>query len=201
MQQVLRMGAAATGWAFLPFSAGTVAGTVLATRIGGRHSPRASLVPGALLAAAGMGWFALISPDGGFLGDVLGPSLVASVGLGLCLGPVAAAATTGVAAREAGMASGLLNSARQLGGCVGLAALATLAAGRTGSSTTPEALNGGYALSLAVAAALFAAAAIVAIAVLPSRRATGPDGSGGPRASTGDRALGRCGGRHIRSWS
>ncbi|MBA8955928.1 MFS transporter [Actinomadura namibiensis] len=174
MQQVLGMGAAATGAAFLPFSFGTVAGVALATRIGAGRSPRASLVPGGLLATAGFAWFGLVDPAGGFVSDVLGPSLVASVGLGLCLGPVAAAATTGVAPREAGTASGVLNSSRQLGGCVGLAALATLAADRTGAAATPQALSAGYALALQVTAALFLLATAVAITVLPSRRRAVP---------------------------
>lgn len=174
MQQVLGMGAAATGIAFLPFSLGLVAGTVVATRLTARRTPRASLVPGALLAAGGLAWFALISPDGGFLTDVLGPSLVTSVGAGLVLAPVAAAATTGVAPHEAGTAGGLMNSSRQLGGCVGLAALATVAAHRTGTATGPAALNDGYALGLALAAGVFVLAAAVAVAVLPRTRATTP---------------------------
>ncbi|MFF5287468.1 MFS transporter [Streptomyces sp. NPDC013171] len=174
MQQVLGMGAAATGIAFLPFSLGLIAGTVAATRVTAARTPRASLVPGALLAAAGLAWFALISPDGSFLADVLGPSLVTSVGAGLVLAPVAAAATTGVAPREAGMASGLMNSSRQLGGSIGLAALATVAAHHTGAVAGPAALNDGYALGLAVAAAVFVLAAVVALGVLPRRRAVTP---------------------------
>ncbi|MFD7814038.1 MFS transporter [Streptomyces sp. NPDC059785] len=174
MQQVLGMGAAATGVAFLPFSLGLVAGTVVATRVTASRTPRTALVPGALLAAAGLAWFALISPGGSFLADVLGPSLVTSVGAGLVLAPVAAAATTGVAPREAGMASGLMNSSRQLGGSIGLAALATVAAHRTGTSADPAALNDGYAWGLAVAAAVFVLAAVVAIGVLPRRRAFTP---------------------------
>ncbi|MEU1404802.1 MFS transporter [Streptomyces sp. NPDC005728] len=174
MQQVLGMGAAATGAAFLPFSVGLVTGTIVATRVTATHTPRTSLVPGALLAAGGLTWFAFISPDGGFLTDVLGPSVITSIGAGLVLAPVAAAATTGVAHREAGMASGLMNSSRQLGGCIGLAALATVAVHRTGTATDPAALNDGYALGLATAAALFLLAAVVAIGVLPRRRAGTP---------------------------
>ncbi|MEU3559802.1 MULTISPECIES: MFS transporter [unclassified Kitasatospora] len=174
LQQVLGLGAAATGLAFLPFSAGLVAGTVLATRVVARRTPRAALVPGAVLATAGLAWFSLISPDGGFLTDVLGPSLVTSIGTGLVLAPVAAAGTTGVAAHEAGTASGLLNSSRQLGGCVGLAALATVAAHRSGGATDPSALNSGYATGLAATAGLFALAALVAIVVLPRRRPQAP---------------------------
>lgn len=170
LQQVLGLGAAATGAAFLPFSAGAVAATVVATRVTAARSPRSALVPGALLAAAGAAWFSRISPHGSFLTDVLGPSLLTSVGVGLVFAPVAAAATTGVRPGEAGMASGLLNSARQLGGCIGLATLATVAAHRTGTATGPGALDDGYALGLSVTAVLFVLAAVVALCVLPRRR-------------------------------
>lgn len=170
MQQVLGMQAAATGAAFLPFSVSLIVGSIVATRATAARTPRASLVPGALLAAVGLAWFALISPDGGFLADVLGPSLLTGVGVGLVIAPAVAAATAGVDPGEAGMASGLMNSSRQLGGCVGLSALATIAAHRTGTATGPAALNHGYALGLAVAAVLFVLAAAVAIGVLPRRR-------------------------------
>ncbi len=184
MQQVLGMGAAATGAAFVPFSVSLVAGTLVATRITSARTPRTSLVPGALLAAAGLAWFAFISPDGGFLTDVLGPCLVTGFGVGLVIAPVVAAATTGVAPHEAGMASGLMNSSRQLGGCLGLAVLATLAQHRTGTATGPTALNDGYALGLAVAAALFVLAAVVAMGVLPGRPAATPGPRSEPTAET-----------------
>lgn len=169
MQQALHMSAAATGAAFLPFSLGVIVGTIIATRFGTRYSPRSLLIPGALLAAAGLAWFALISPDGSFVMDVLGPSWVTSIGFGLCLAPVASAATLGVPPRDAGMASGLLNSARQLGGAIGLAALSTVVAGRIGAATSPAALTGGYAFGLALAAGLLVVAALVAAVVLPRR--------------------------------
>ncbi|MEV0337676.1 MFS transporter [Nocardia sp. NPDC050713] len=170
LQQVLGMSAGAAGAAFVPFSLAVVAGTVVATKLGARRSPRGALIAGGAIAAVGIGWFALISPDGGFLADVLGPSLIGGFGLGLCLAPVAAAATMGVARAEAGMASGVFNSARQLGGSIGVAALATLAATRTGERMDPVGLNDGYALGLAVAALLFVAAAVVAAFALPAAR-------------------------------
>ncbi|MDX3311579.1 MFS transporter [Streptomyces sp. NPDC054884] len=188
LQQVLGMGAAATGAAFLPFSVSLVAGAVVATRVTAARTPRAALVPGALLAAVGLAWCAFISPGGGFLTDVLGPCVITGVGVGLVMAPVAAAATTGVASREAGTASGLFNSSRQLGGCVGLAALATIAALRTGTATDPAALNDGYALGLAVTAGLFVLAAVVAIGVLPRRQASLPDPQ--PAAPTKNRLEG-----------
>ncbi|MFF2193536.1 MFS transporter [Streptomyces sp. NPDC058157] len=174
MQQVLGMSASATGTAFLPFSLALIAGTVVATRVTSARTPRAALIPGALLAASGLVWFARISPGGGFLTDVLGPCLVTGTGVGMVIAPIVAAATTGVTPHEAGMASGLMNSSRQLGGSVGLAALATLAAHRTGTTAGPAALSDGYALGLAVAAALFVLAAAVAVAVLPRSRSAPP---------------------------
>ena len=111
-------------------------------------------------------WFGLISPGGSFATDVLGPSLVAGLGFGLCLGPVVATATAGVAPHESGTASGLLTSSRQIGASLGLAALGTVAQHRTGPSTTPAALADGYALGLTVSAALLVAAVVVILTVL-----------------------------------
>lgn len=175
MQQVLGMGAGATGAAFLPFSVTSVAGIVLATRAGAGRSPRPILIAGGLVTASGLLWFAAIGPDGGFLTDVLGPSIVTGLGIGLCLAPAAVAASTGVDAREAGTASGVFNSSRQLGGCVGVAVLATVAASRTGTATDPAALSSGYALALVFCAAIFVLAAGVAAVILPRRPESSAD--------------------------
>jgi predicted MFS family arabinose efflux permease len=171
LQRVLGTGPALTGVMFLPFALGVVVGSVLAIKLGYRFAPRTLLVTGGLLTATGFAWFGLISPDGAFLTDVLGPSILASVGFGLCLGPVVSTATAGVAAHEAGTASGLLNSSRQIGASLGLAALGTAAHDRTGRIATPESLNEGYALGLILSAALLVTAALIAGTVL---RRTGP---------------------------
>ncbi|MEV6348966.1 MFS transporter [Actinoplanes sp. NPDC051851] len=171
LQRVLAVGPARTGLMFLPFALGVVAGSVLAIRLGYRLAPRTLLIGGALLTAAGFLWFGRISPYGTFLTDVLGPSLLASTGFGLCLGPVVATATAGVPAHESGTASGLLNAARQIGASLGLAVLGTAAqhrtAGITPLSPTPESLTSGYALGLTLSAALLLAAAAIAVTVLP----------------------------------
>jgi hypothetical protein len=143
-----------------------IAGSVLAIKLGYRFAPRTLLVGGGLLTAAGFAWFGLISPDGTFTTDVLGPSIVASIGFGLCLGPVVSTATVGVAPSETGTASGLLNSSRQIGASLGLAALGTAAHHRTGQSVSRDALNDGYALGLTLSAALLVAAALIALTVL-----------------------------------
>ncbi|MFI6349680.1 MFS transporter [Streptomyces sp. NPDC050560] len=167
LQRVLGKGPALTGVMFLPFALGVVAGSVLAVRLGYRFAPRTLMAAGGLMTAAGFAWFGLISPEGTFATDVLGPSVVASVGFGLCLGPVVSTATAGVAPHESGTASGLLNSSRQIGASLGLAALGTAAEHRTGGAATPGALTSGYALGLLLGAALLLAAVVIALTVLP----------------------------------
>jgi hypothetical protein len=78
------------------------------------------------------------------------------------------------------MASGLMSSSRQLGGCIGLASLTTIATHRTGTDTTRAAINEGYTLGLAIAAVFFLLAAAVAIGMLPRRRTETP----APRPAT-----------------
>ncbi|WP_203980421.1 MFS transporter [Planotetraspora silvatica] len=174
LQRVLGIGPALTGVEFLPFALGVIAGSVLAVKLGSRFAPRTLLVSGGLLTAAGFAWFGLISPDGAFITDVLGPSIVASVGFGLCLGQVVSIGTTGVAPHETGTASGLLNSSRQIGASLGLAALGSAAQHRSGQAVTLEALNDGYALGLTLSAALLVAGVLIALTVLRSTRPTGP---------------------------
>lgn len=191
LQGVLGAGPAKTGVMFLPFALGMIAGSVLAVKLGYRFAPRALLVAGGLLTATGLAWFGLVSPDGSFAADVLGPSIVTSVGFGLCLAPVVSTATTGVAAHEAGTASGLLNSSRQIGASLGLAALGTAAHNRTGDATTAGALTDGYALGLTLGAALLLAAIAIALTVLPrnTRAPHAEKGEAPDESPTPDREL------------
>ncbi|WP_246495717.1 DHA2 family efflux MFS transporter permease subunit [Streptomyces zagrosensis] len=177
-QQVLDYSPTEAGLAFLPFCIGIVIGSVLATRTVATLGTRWLLVIGGALGAVGFGWFSLaIAADGTFLNSVLGPSLVASVGVGMCFVPLGTAATSGVAAAEAGMASGLLNSFRQIGGSLGLAVLVAVVARATDRAAgAPDArLATGYATAFAVSAGLLAAAALVAMALLRDRRTALPD--------------------------
>jgi EmrB/QacA subfamily drug resistance transporter len=172
LQRVLGTGAALTGLMFVPFALGVAVGSIFAVKLGYHVAPRTLLVLGGLMTATGFAWFGLISPDGSFLTDVLGPSIVASVGFGLCLAPVVNIATAGVAPHENGTASGLLNSSRQIGASLGLAVLGTAAHHRTGPIPTPGNLSDGYARGLTLGAALLLAAAIIARTVL--RRSPAP---------------------------
>ena len=79
------------------------------------------LVAGLAVQAAGLYWFSHVSADGSFLGDVLFPSLVVALGMGLAFVPLTIAAMSGVSENESGLASGLMATAQQIGQAVGLA--------------------------------------------------------------------------------
>ncbi|MGW1373911.1 MFS transporter [Streptomyces sp. NPDC002446] len=174
LQRVLGSGPALSGIQFLPLALGVVVGSVLAIKFGYRFPARNLLIGGGLLTAAGFAWFGMMSADGSFVTDVLGPSIVTSIGFGLCLGPVVSTATVGVAPHETGTASGMLNSTRQIGASLGLAALGTAAHERTGRTGTPEALSDGYALGMTIGAVLLVGAVVTALTVLPRTSAAAP---------------------------
>ncbi|MFI6403222.1 MFS transporter [Streptomyces sp. NPDC050548] len=174
LQDVLGHGPALTGVQFLPFALGVVVGSVIAIKLGYRFPARDLLLGGGVLTGAGFAWFGMISAHGSFAADVLGPSIVTSIGFGLCLAPVVSTATVGVAPHETGMASGMLNSTRQIGASLGLAVLGTVANNRTGDRTGADALTDGYGLGLTIGAVLLAAAVLIALAVLPRTSVAAP---------------------------
>ncbi len=88
-----------------------------------------------LFIAAGLYWFSHVSADGTYVADVLGPSILAAIGLGFSFVPVTIAAVTGTEPHEAGLASGLINTSQQIGGALGLAILSTIAIATTNGAT------------------------------------------------------------------
>ncbi|NRQ33408.1 MFS transporter [Nonomuraea sp. NN258] len=164
MQQVLRYSALQTGLAFLPHTLAIVVAAKATPRLVGRLGLRPVLVAGALLSAAGFAWqAAVISQDIGPLLGIVLPGVLITGGMGLIAPPLATAATSGAAPGEAGLVSGVLNTSRQVGGSLGLAALTTLAASHTGPQTA------GYALAFWVCAGVAVAGAI-AVPALPEER-------------------------------
>ncbi|WP_280401575.1 MFS transporter [Nocardia carnea] len=167
MQTVLRFTPAQAGIAFVPFALGAVVGMQLVAVIVNRYGQRAALVAGGILGAAGIAWFGAGGPGGSFLTDILGPSVVGSIGIGAGFVIMGRIAMQGVPAEDAGMASGLLNSSRQLGGALGLAVLTTAAAAVTAGDRTPEALSDGYATAFLLAGGLIAVGTLVAALLMP----------------------------------
>src|SRR5215217_7605647 len=131
LQQVLGYSPIEAGLAFLPMPL-TIAGcTQAATRLTTRLGAGPVLAAGMGLIALGMLLFTGLAADGSYLADVLVPSLLCAAGIGFSFVPVTIAATAGVQGAEAGLASGLVNTFRQVGGSLGLALLATVATQRT----------------------------------------------------------------------
>jgi len=176
LQQVLGFSALKAGLSYLPLAVAIIlsAGiaSVLVTRIGFKPT----LIAGLLFVAGGLYWFSRVhAPGGSFVGDVLGPSLLAAIGLGLSFVPVTIAAVTGTQPRDAGLASGLINTSQQVGGALGLAILATIANSRTqallhgGQHNAKIALTQGFQRAFLVGSG-FAVAGVILAAVLISSR-------------------------------
>ncbi|HET8741402.1 MAG TPA: MFS transporter [Gaiella sp.] len=177
LQLVLGYSPLQVGLVFLPsnvimavFSLG------LSARLVMRYGVRAPLSTGLLLAAAGLVLLARAPVGGDVLFDVMPGMLLIGIGAGMAFNPVLLAAMSDVAPDESGLASGVVNTAFMMGGALGLAVLASLAASRTDALEAAgqdpvEALNGGYHAAL-LGGALFAAlAAIVSAVFLRAGRA------------------------------
>jgi EmrB/QacA subfamily drug resistance transporter len=177
LQRILGYDALGTGLAFLPTT--VVMGTLslrYAERLITRFGPRALLLPGLALIAAGLAWFARVPVEGTYLIDVLPSAVLLGTGVGIAFPALATLAMSGATPSDAGLASGLVNTTTQVGAAVGLAVLATVSATRTGSlaadgASAVAALTGGYRFAFAVSVALVLAAAVVAVTVVrPDRR-------------------------------
>jgi EmrB/QacA subfamily drug resistance transporter len=153
MQQVLDYSAIKAGLSYLPLALTIILTAAVASQLVTRLGFKPVLAAGMVFIAAGLVWFSQVSVGGGFVSDILGPSLLAAAGLGLAFVPQTIAAVSGVAEREAGLASGLINTSQQVGGALGLAVLATIANTRTDDvlaraggdpSAVPNALTEGF---------------------------------------------------------
>lgn len=178
MQNVLGYTPLQAGLAFLPQTFALIVGAQIASRVVGRVGARRMLIFGTLMSAAGLAWLSQVSSTGSFVSDLLGPGVLITLGLGLSFTPVTLAATAGVRREEAGLASGLVNTSRQVGGSIGLAALATIASDRTKSLLTAthpthqavgEALTSGYARAFEVGALIALVGTVAALALPPLR--------------------------------
>jgi EmrB/QacA subfamily drug resistance transporter len=179
LQQVRGYSPLHAGLAFLPMTLCIVAASTLASRGVTRVGAKPLLVAGMSLLALGLLLFTQLSPSGSYLGEILIPSLLAAVGLGMAFVPVTIAAVSGVATHEAGLASGLVNTSRLFGGALGLAILAAIATAHTNSDLRHAvgmhaALTSGFVVAFAISAAVAATGAAIAAVGLPrvSRRAS-----------------------------
>jgi len=187
LQLVLGYSPLEVGLAFLPanllmgaFSLGLSARLVL------RYGAKPPLVGGMALVAAGLVLFARMPVGGEFLVDVLPPMLILGVGVGMAMNPVLFAAMSDVPLEDSGLASGIVNTAFMMGGALGLAVLASLAAARSDALRADgraplEALTGGYSAAFAVGAGFALLAALTAALLLRPRAAA--EGAAEPAAA------------------
>ena len=178
MQNVLGYGALRAGLAFVPMALGIIVATQISSRLVSRTGARPLLTAGSLLCAGGFVWLSGIGHSGGYWSDVFGAGTMVAFAVGLMFTPLASAATEGVDRAEAGLASGVLNTSRQVGGSLGLAVLATVAVDRTqsvlasarGAALRDQALTSGYSRAFAVAAALVVLG-VAGASIVPARPA------------------------------
>ncbi len=180
LQEILHFTPIATGFAFLPVAVLIGAAAGISQRIVPRYGVRAVAVGGMAIAAGGLALMVRVSVHGTYLGTLLPAFVLLAVGLGLAFVPATLIGVSSVHGDDAGLASGLFNTAQQVGGALGLAILATLAASRTsslisglghhvGQHAVAGATVSGYRIAFLVAAGFMLTAILVLVSFLRPR--------------------------------
>lgn len=165
-----------TGFAFLPMPLALITGTQIASRLLGRVSGRVLLITAPLVASVGLFGLSRLGPTTPYWHIGLSAPIM-TFGIGLSLVPLTLAATNGVARADAGLASGLINTTRQIGGSLGLSVLLTVAASRAHATASHGAAfseTAGFSRAYLWSACILLLAALVAALVLPAIRKPAP---------------------------
>ena len=186
LQVVLQYSPVAAGLAFLPLSAAVLfSSQVFASRLLPHVPPRALIVPGLLVAAGAMALLSQLTPTSGYMSHVLPAEILLGLGMGCVFVPAFSVATQGVAPRETGVASAVVNTAQQVGGSVGTALLNTIAASATAAYVAahpgpgPEGLVHGFTVAAIWAAGMLATAAVLAALLVVAPRPRSPGRASG----------------------
>ena len=176
LQQVLGLSPLHTGLIFLPMTLTIMLVASRAGRLVSSFGVRSVLGGGLIMLTGGLLLLARIGPSGSGVVYVMLPGLLVAAGIAMSIVPSTIAATQGAKEGQAGLASGLVNTSRQVGGGLGLAVLVTLATQHTtrliGTGVAvPQALTDGFRLAYLIGAGLAAAAALLTFAAVP--RASG----------------------------
>ena len=198
LQQVLGLSPLHAGLAFLPMALTIMVVARSAGKLVSRFGVRAVLSGGLLMMTAGMLLFTKIAASGSSVVYVVVPGLLTAAGIGMSIVPSTIAATQGAKQGQAGLASGLVNTSRQVGGGLGIAVLITLATSRSshligGGHGVLQALTDGFRLGYFIGAGLCAAAAVATLTLVPrvasAQAATVPGGGTVPGAARRRRSL------------
>jgi EmrB/QacA subfamily drug resistance transporter len=174
MQQVLGYSAIHAGLSYLPLSLAIIGAAGVASQLVTKAGYKPVLAAGLLFICAGLLWFSRVSVGGSFLSDILGPSILAAIGLGFAFVTTTIAAVSGVEEDESGLASGLINTSQQVGGALGLAILSSIATSRTssllGSGTGhSQALTEGFQAAFLGGAAIAFAGFVLTLVLIRGR--------------------------------
>lgn len=173
MQQVLGYSALKTGVAYLAVAGTSIVWAMVAQQLVTRVGVKPVLVTGMSLLTLGLAYFTQVSPGGSYVTDLLPGFLVVAMGMAFSFVSISIAALAGVPAKDAGIASGLINTSQQIGGALGIAVLSAVAIAQTGDATqagdaVPVALTSGFQAAFWVGTAI-AAAGVVASLILVRR--------------------------------
>jgi EmrB/QacA subfamily drug resistance transporter len=178
MQEVLRYSALTTGLAYIAITLTIAGGSNLAQKLVTRFGARPTLTTGLLLSAVALGLYTRLPAHGHYFWDIFPGFIIGGVGFALCFVPVTIAGLTGIHPGDSGIASGLINTTRQIGGAIGLAAVSTIAATYTSSYVNGHpgstalggaALTHGFQIGFVALTGLALLGAVIAL-TLPVRR-------------------------------
>jgi len=175
MQNILGYSAVQAGAAFLPMTLLIIFIAPLAGKTSDRLGSRGLMTTGMILLAVQLLIFSRLGVDASFF-DLLPALVIGGVGMSLTMTPSAAAATRSVPVDKAGVGSAVLNSARQVGGTMGIAIMGAIIAAEAGGERTPEAFMNGFQIALEVAAAIALTGAIVAYVLVRPHEGAGERG-------------------------
>jgi len=186
LQDVLHYSAMQSGVAFTGFAFAVVVVSNIAQAIVGRVGVRPTLTAGLLASALSVAWLARLPVEGHYFWDLFPAFVLGGAGMGLSFVPVTIASLTGVQRSDAGVASGLVNTSRQIGGAVALAAVSAIAATSSGnfasahgvSATSSAALDHGFRTALYALIGLLILGALIAVTLV--RSAPAPEESAAP---------------------
>jgi EmrB/QacA subfamily drug resistance transporter len=178
LQDVLGYSAVETGTAFAAFALTVVAVSNLAPAVVGRFGVRTTLTTGLLASALSVAYLTRLPVHGHYFWDLFPGFVLGGAGMALSFVPVTIASLTGVDRADAGVASGLVNTSRQIGGAVGLAAASAIATTATRTATA-DGLTGAAALDHGFRTGLYVLAGLLAVGVILAATLVG-----GPRQST-----------------
>ena len=136
MQQVLGYSAMKTGVAYIAVAGSVIVWSMVAQQLVTRVGVKPVLVTGMSLLTVGLLYFTQVSVGGSYLGDLLPGFLVIALGMGFSFVPISIAALAGVPAKDAGLASGLINTSQQIGGALGIAVLSSVAIAQSNDATS-----------------------------------------------------------------